>query len=1172
MASVRLQSLKLKGFKSFPDQVELTFPGAVSAIIGPNGCGKSNIVDAMLWVLGEQSPSLLRLKNMGDVVFSGASGRKPAGSAEIVMVLRSDDGRWEDRDGRMEIRRRVLRSGPSEYRMNGKVVRLKDIIDELLSVGLGTRNYAIIEQGRVGQVLSARPTDRRVLLEEAAGITRYKVRKHESELKLEHTRQNLIRLDDVIDEVNRSLRQLKRQAKQAERFQMMQEELTAALKSLHVIEAHDLSGRRQDVLKQRAQCQNDVAAAASTLGGVDADLQGSRKGLEANRRQLEEARTEVSRLEASKEGLEAFLERSGDLLDSLRASLERNRVDSATAQERGRVSAGALKEATSRRETCRQGLEQTRKRLEEALAEEAGVRKALDGQEAGAARSREDLLRTISTLTTSRNRLSEMEREQDRLAYAGGQLEHESERLEERRRDVSERHGEAVARMREALEAAGALEETRATLVRERSQAREEAQESKQDAESLSHQVWEYRHQLSGIERELARHTAAADSLVGVLGPGAVLGLVGDFLKPKGDHATELDRVWGPWLEMPVVDEVSASAERLADLAGMDERIRLALAGPGTAPVAWPELDGAKSLLEVAGIPEEHRSWLLRVLPPAYRCQDPERARALAEDFPNVLILDSENVLRHGRVIEPASQGVRRRGALVLRQERERLEALIDEASGKAESTSARHRELSERLHVIEARLVTSDREVVVAEEGRARTAAIERSLGEERERLEKEATSLNRERERTAADVNKLAVRREKLVAEVGSLENRTQDLEQGLEALGEALAGAREAAADALRRVDRWRAEERLAGEREEAAAREEERLQTEVHLLEGRILTLEKQREDFVKELAQTEDEVVGSRTRLVEEQGLSASARQQARTLEEAAETVKGTVEKLEIDVRKRRDEHERVREQLHGLDMDVTAVEGEWARLQDACLADLGVAPETLIDGEKPEGVVADDLRSQVEGLRERLEKIGPVNLLALKELDDLSERSTFLTEQRKDLVDALKSLDETIKEIDGICIERFVNTFEQVNTLFSETFTYLFGGGTARLDLVDEDDPLESGLDIVAQPPGKKNQSVQLLSGGEKALTALALLIALFRIKPSPFCILDEVDAPLDDANVERLAELVQSMTAHTQFIMITHNRRTMQRSDVLYGVTMEEPGVSKVVSVRLEE
>jgi len=530
-------------------------------------------------------------------------------------------------------------------------------------------------------------------------------------------------------------------------------------------------------------------------------------------------------------------------------------------------------------------------------------------------------------------------------------------------------------------------------------------------------------------------------------------------------------------------------------------------------------------------------------------------------------------VLHRGRVIEPASRvAVGRRGVLSLRRERERLRAAIDEAADRAEDSSKRHRDLSERLDAIEGRLAAIDREVVLAEEERARTAAVERSLAEERERLEKEAVSLSRERERIETESARLNERRERMTAEVSALEERSGELEEGLEAVAARLDTVRETASDAQRRVDRWRAEERLARERDESVAREEERLRTELKLLEGRLATLAKQREESARELEETENEIVRSRTRLVEEQGLSSSALQTARQLGEKLETTSSRVSKLENDVRRLRNEHEGVRERLHELEIDLGAVEGEWARLRDACTSDLGVPPETLVEREKPGDTPSPELKERVETLRTKLEKIGPVNLLALKELDELSERSTFLTEQRKDLVDALKSLDETIKEIDSICIERFVETFEKVNALFGETFTYLFGGGTARLDLVDEDDPLESGLDITAQPPGKKNQSVQLLSGGEKALTALALLIALFRIKPSPFCILDEVDAPLDDANVERLAELVQSMTAHTQFIMITHNRRTMQRADVLYGVTMEEPGVSKVVSVRLEE
>ncbi|MEJ2583150.1 MAG: AAA family ATPase, partial [Acidobacteriota bacterium] len=330
MARIRLRSLKLNGFKSFPEDVELVFPGKVSAIIGPNGCGKSNLVDAILWVLGEQSPSQMRLKQMGDVVFSGASGRPPAGAAEVTLVLESDDGHWKETDGRLEVRRRVFRSGPSEYRLNGRNVRLKDVFDELAAVGLGTRAYSIIEQGRVGQVLSARPIDRRTLLEEAAGITRYKKRKHEAELKLEHTRQNLLRLDDVIGEVKRNLRQIKRQAKQAERHQKLEADLKDHLRRLFTIEAHILDRQRGNILQRRAQAQNEVAAAAAALGGSDADLGRAREELESARSDTEKAREEVATLLGSRERLEAFLERSADLLDNLRASLDHTRNETAT--------------------------------------------------------------------------------------------------------------------------------------------------------------------------------------------------------------------------------------------------------------------------------------------------------------------------------------------------------------------------------------------------------------------------------------------------------------------------------------------------------------------------------------------------------------------------------------------------------------------------------------------------------------------------------------------------------------------------------------------------------------------------------------------------------------------------------------------------------------------------
>jgi chromosome segregation protein len=460
----------------------------------------------------------------------------------------------------------------------------------------------------------------------------------------------------------------------------------------------------------------------------------------------------------------------------------------------------------------------------------------------------------------------------------------------------------------------------------------------------------------------------------------------------------------------------------------------------------------------------------------------------------------------------------------------------------------------------------------VSAEQERARTTTIEESLIQELGRIERELDSLASEEERSRAQAEEIDQRHTRLEEEVAKLETRSVELEQAVEDSANRLAGRREEAADALRELDRRQAEERLSNERTESARAESSRLEEEAGLLETRVNTLDAEAVRLLEQQTGTEEEVVRSRTRLVEEQGLLAAAREHERRLSEKVDEIINNVAKLEKEVRDRREIHDRVRDVLHGIEVEQTRAEADWDRLREHAADELGLAVEALLEAEPEPDDDPEALRTDIEGLRAKIDRLGPVNLLALKELDELEERSQFLTHQRKDLVEALQSLDETIREIDATCTERFVSTFEQVNQVFAETFSTLFGGGTARLDLVDEDDPLDSGIDISAQPPGKKNQSVQLLSGGEKALTALSLLISLFRIKPSPFCILDEVDAPLDDANVERFSDLVQAMTEHTQFVLVTHNRRTMARADLLYGVTMEEPGVSKVVSVRVED
>ncbi len=1174
MTRIRLASLELDGFKSFADAVTLEFPGDVNAIIGPNGVGKSNVVDAILWVLGEQSPSLLRLKTMGDVVFSGNHGRKPAGAAQVTITLTADDGRWEATGGRLVLSRRVYRNGPSEYRVNGRSVRLKDLMDELLSIGLGTRAYSIIGQDRIGRVLSARPTDRRALLEEAAGITRYRVRKHEAELKLEQTRQNLARLDDVISEVDRSLRQLKRQARQAERYHTIEEELKERQRALFALEARTLGARRDEMARQRARVENELAGAASALGGAEADLVAARKELEEARAQAEEVRAEVGRLAASRERLEAFLERSADLLDSLRDSLEANRRQVTNLRSSG----GALEDeatATAQRATAlEEALEEVVRQRREAAGVLEEARVAQTKAEAAAAEARQNLLRAISTVTSRRNQQIELERQHDRLAYTLTQLAQEEERLGRRRAELQEQF-EAVRA--ESAATAGRLEEARQrrdTAASGRQAAAEAAEAAGREAEAVGHRLWELRHRIAGIDGELARFHAAVEQVARLIPESALAGQLSDYLSPAPGSAAPLDRVWKEWLELPVARLDALPEASLEAAASLEARARIVLAGEAEAApdaVAHPKIEEAEPLLPLAGIPDEHASWITRVLPPAYRCEDAQTAARLAERHPYALFLAPDGTLLRGRCRELPTAGSRSRGSLGLRDERERLTA----EAAELEAAEATLRELQasrrEEAAALEKELDRARKELVEAEQARARAGAREQSLDGELKRLERELEVVREDTARTRREQEEVEGRRQQLRSEVEELESRSGSLEAAVERATALVDSRRAAATEAQRELDRWRAEERLAQERLEAARAQARRIGEQTAEIEERLRSLAEEASSLEERLRATEKEIVRSRTRLVEEQGLFKAARDQERQRAEAVEEIAARVTQLEREVAQRRSAHDEVRTRLHELEVEQTRLEAEHAALDEQIAAELGLSAEAMAASETPAAGDPDELRQQVEQLKARLEKIGPVNLLALQEVDELSQRSTFLHEQREDLVASLRSLGATIREIDATCLERFMETFQEVNAVLAETFAYLFGGGTARLDLADEDDPLESGVLITAQPPGKKNQSVQLLSGGEKALVGLSLLIALFRIKPSPFCILDEVDAALDDANVERLGELVREMTEHTQFVLITHNRRTMTRADILYGVTMEEAGVSKIVSVRME-
>jgi len=1159
----RLAALRLDGFKSFADPVELRFPGAIAAIVGPNGAGKSNIADAIAWVLGEQSARLLRSQTMADVVFAGSPRRQPAGSAEVVLTLSTASGDWEEGNGTLEISRRVLRDGTSDYRLGGKRVRLKDITDQLLDAGLGTRSYAIIEQGRIGQVLSARATDRRALFEEAAGISKYRVRRHEAELKLAETRANLLRINDVAAEVRRALEAARRQARRAERHRRLRREVTGVRAALFAARLHELTAtlaQRKEVL-QRAITADAEAAAA--LARAEAELATVRRALETAQESLTSRQNELATLDAAAQRREAEERASRREMED--ASLRR---DAALAEARRLAAAAA--ELVARGSLVQEAVGEAERAAAAAQAEAAEraaeanrLAQAMRGSVSAAEDGRRRLLAAVAAAAEARNRLHRLEVEGEQTAYQRQRLAREEERLRAHLAAAAARETEAHGRERGAAEQAAAAEEAVRAVQRELEleAGRIAAAEATRDA--AAHRRRELEHQCDHLTRALAQARALPQALARAVADEDVLGVVSDFLDPAPEVAALLDRAWGAALSLPVV------ASRQA-LAGLDRRLG---ADQGTVEVvvADPTLPPRPSpLLQGAGAAADHLGWLSHALPRAAAAANPEEAAVLVRHDPDLVVLLPDGARWRGATVE--LPGARRAAPGVLE-----LRARLGAARGELEAARQGEEEAAAQVHAARARhgqkaaaLVQAEQAARQAAQVHAAAVSTRDALHREHVRLEKELEALRLELARLGAEEEALGQRRAAAAAEAERLGERSRAVEVEVDSLAAAAERERERVASARAAAERAAGAAALAAERLQAARRELEHHRRELEALAAR------------------EQEALGEAEVQRQRAEAAASATAQARAeLEELlarATVARQEVTRAAAEVEMRRTaaiEAERVaavcrerqaeaREQLHAARLACVEVQGSLDHLHETIAATLGegaALPEEVPPAEQRAALEA----KERELLRE-LEELGPVNELAVAERDELEARHAFLTEQRRDLERSLASLAEAVRELDATCATRFVATLQEVAAAFAAVFAELFGGGEALVELSDPENPLDSGVEIRVRPPGKHTQSVLLLSGGEKALAAVALLLALFRVRPAPFCVLDEVDAPLDDANVERFCRLLRRMSRDTQFLLITHNRRTMAHADVLYGVTMEEPGVSRLVSVRLEE
>ena len=1252
----KLQRLEITGFKSFADYTEIIFTGdGITAIVGPNGCGKSNVADAIAWVLGEQRVKHLRGGEMKDVIFQGSRNRPPSGMAEVVMHLRRDEvdapepdiddidsklekiddqlvqsvpepstdntdaphkRHWRRRNLALEfapgeavsVTRRLYRSGESEYLLNDRICRLRDIQDLFSGTGLAGGHYAIIEQGRIGQILSAKPMDRRTIIEEAAGITKFRVRQRATEARLESARANLSRISDIVAEIDRQVNSLRRQAAKARRYGVLREELRELLRHVYVAEDRRLAFVLDETNSKLSEvtdlelaiagdlAQREEAARAAThearnledelsnvrAAAAEAVLQRDRQARECVYQQEQLSEIEKRRGEVTSE-IEALTAR----LVLIEAECLRLQQEDARLREESDRSAAELRTAEESYAEKLAGATAAEVEIENARAE-------LLSQTAIAERVREIARQLEATLERLAQQAEGLAREGDRAASQHAERKLEAEHLSRELNDARARVARLQAERETAVDAVvrghEAVSDTEAQLTRVRDEY-SRASHRLESLKELDHRRAYYSPavQLVFSSDETPRNFHFIGTLADALNVDAkweraVEGVLGSSLQsivvPTPDDAVRAAQ----WLRE---NNGGRASFLVAGLHGGSDEAESALLTTTLAcrleekpALANGQTENFREDLRISdllGAPQQLITVLKRTLP---NKMDARLAANLDDAMLQSIATGETYVTLNGDWIASGqfvSAGDARdleegAGLLAFKRELRELEARALALAGEVEVAAASAREARARLVGLEDTVVTLN-EAIGREEREAmqqqltvsgleqeveRAERHMRVVGQDSLRVEEERIEIEQRRTNALAEAETAEAAREAAADNVIRASALLTDLRREAELESESLAGQRAAAAAAAERRRSTTAElRRIEGELADFAARVQ-RHRMDLAEMDGRAAELNVS----IADLEQKASSVETDRAREEEHIATLSNRLQQARQQADECSTELSELNRQAADVRDSR----------AGLEVQRAEAQARQTFVHENCQTELSQALEDLArELTLPEEFDLDASHKRVEELRTRLEGFGGVNMMALEELAEAEERLLFLTVQRQDIIEGISATEEALREIKRRSRERFRHAFEQINKNFSALFQELFGGGRGEMSLIDADDVLESGIDVVAQPPGKRLQNVLLLSGGEKAMAALALVLGIFHYRPAPFCLLDEVDAPLDEANVGRFTDKVLQMAADTQFIVITHNKRTMEMARALYGVTMEEAGVSRLVSVKFE-
>ncbi len=1210
---LKLKRVELQGFKSFCDRTELRFQGeGIAAVVGPNGCGKSNLSDAISWVLGEQSAKSLRGARMEDVIFAGTRDRKAVGMASVTMVLVDPtpaerpapieisthpseptngngvahvNGHYTTKPGEVTITRRLYRSGESEYLIDGRQARLRDIQDIFMGSGLGPESYAIIEQGRIGQILSSKPQDRRAVLEEAAGITKYKARKRLSEARLESAKQNLARVFDILEEVTRQVNSLKRQAAKAKRYGELKEEMDAKLRNL-------LSGRYRVLGSEVTECSANLEAA--TAG-------------------LRDAAERVTVSEKEREQIQAVCyELEAKLTEQRRQLAELNVENTRT---RGKLESqvresGAIEQRMAKGEQETQDLES---RLQTCDTERAALAQSIAGLEAEIAAARALLILRNETRDKLQNRVREQEKTIEagrvqvlRLLGEASTLKNQLAQIDEylagvERETLRAQNEEQAAALElerlaglkeNLLKSIGQRQLELETVTVDRRKTEEELTAQKRAAHELRGQIDQLRAESSKLKAQrdsldniLSHHTYTTDSVKRLFsaieknqaGGFQPQGVLADFIEVDPSYERAAEEFLHDELEYVVVQQWDQAEQGMkflrSDLEGratflVEQAGDMHTAADTNAPDR-PRL--ADHIRLSNGLSHDG----LRLLPRLARCfiaDDEAQARELAQKHSDFYFLLSDGRCYHG----PTLSGGRKKasGPLALKREMRELASAFKESDRKLSERTGALDALQRKVSELEIDLERLRGLQQTREKDALALQHESRKIGEETTRTQSRISVVRLELERLGRERERSGEQREKNRAAITMKDQDREGREAALESVRDELDTIEAEAAQIREEHSTLRAQ--LAGleERHRAQGSAHARLDQQFREMTARreALSQEIQRLGEHRSRLLTENIDLDRRASELSEQILAVESWVNALAADEIVK--RENLQSADIQLREMRADVETGHLRRSEIEVDLVRRQSELGFLDETARKELSCAVaeiEVAEDAPLPNAEAITEAERLYTEVKTRIENLGPINPDALKEFEEAQQRHDFLSAQRQDLIDSIRDTEKAIDEIDAVSRDRFVEAFEAVNANFKQAFLTLFGGGSGEMRLTDEANANESGIDIIASPPGKKLQNILLLSGGEKALAALALLMAIFKYQPSPFCVLDEVDAPLDEANIIRLTRLLKEMSVDTQFIIITHSKKTMEAAQSMYGVTMQEAGVSKLVSVKFQ-